>query len=96
MAISSRTVNNTRPLHVGGSGAATWSEETIYSKVATVGPDPHGKVPDPWMHSPDLRARSKTSTGTNQTPGTGLGPLRRGPGYSQWGPRIPRQRIPRP
>jgi hypothetical protein len=76
-------VNNTRPLHVGGSGAATWPEETIYSKVATVGPDPHGKTPDPWMHSPDLRARFKTSTGTNQTPGTGLEPLRGGPGRSQ-------------
>jgi hypothetical protein len=23
--------------------------------VSTVGPDPHGKVPDPWIHSPDLR-----------------------------------------
>jgi hypothetical protein len=47
-------VNSNRPLHVGGFGAATWPEETIYSKVATVGPDPHEKVPDPWMHSPDL------------------------------------------
>jgi hypothetical protein len=61
---------------VGGSKAATWPEETIYSKVTTVGPNP-------WMHSPDLRARFKTSTGTNQTPGTGPEPLRRGPGYSQ-------------
>jgi hypothetical protein len=42
-----------------------------------VGPDPHGKVPDPWMHSPDLRAKFKTSTGTNQTLGMGPGPLRR-------------------
>jgi hypothetical protein len=61
---------------VGGSGAATWLVETIYSKVATVDPDPHGKVPDFWMHSPDLRARFKTSTGTNRTPGTDPGPLR--------------------
>jgi hypothetical protein len=76
-------VNNTRPLHVGDSGAATQPKETIYSKVAIVGPDPHGKVLEPWMHNPDLRARFKTSTGTNQTPGTGLGPLRRGLGYSQ-------------
>jgi hypothetical protein len=29
-------MNNTRPHHVGGSGAATWPEETIYSKVTTV------------------------------------------------------------
>jgi hypothetical protein len=79
----SRAVNNTRPLHVGSSGAATWPEEMIYSKVATVGPDPHGKVPDPWMHSPDFLAGFKTSTGTNQTSRTGPGPLRRGPGYSQ-------------
>jgi hypothetical protein len=51
-------------------------KETIYSKVVTVGPDP-------WMHSLDLWARFKTSTGTNQTPMTGPRPLRRGPGYSQ-------------
>jgi hypothetical protein len=61
-----------------------------------MGPGPHEKVPDPWMHSSDLWARFKTSTGTNKTPETGPGPLRRGPGYSQWGPGIPRQRIPRP
>jgi hypothetical protein len=67
---------------VGDSEAATWLEETIYSKVATMGPDPHGKVSGPWMNSPDLRVRFKTSTGTNQTPGTGLGPLRGGPGHS--------------
>jgi hypothetical protein len=88
VAISSHAVNSTRPLHVGGSGAATWPEETIYSKVATVGPDPHGKGPDPWMHNPDVRARLKTSTGTNQTHGTGPRPLRRGSGYSQWGPGV--------
>jgi hypothetical protein len=33
-------VNSTRPLHVGGSGDATWPEEMIYSKVAAVGPTP--------------------------------------------------------
>jgi hypothetical protein len=65
---------------VGGSGAATWPEETIYSKVATVGPDPHEKVLDPWMHSLDPRARFKTSTGTNQTTGTGPGPPQEGSG----------------
>jgi hypothetical protein len=67
-------VNSSCPLHVGGFRAAMWPEETIYSKVATVGPDPHGKVLDPWMHSPVLRARFKTSTGANQTPRTGLDP----------------------
>jgi hypothetical protein len=50
-------------------GAATWPEETIYSKVSTVVPDPYG--------------RCRTPRYTNQTPGTGPGPLRRGPGYSQ-------------
>jgi hypothetical protein len=43
--------------------------------MATVDPDPHGKVPDPWTHSPGLRARFKTSTDTNQTLGTGPRPL---------------------
>jgi hypothetical protein len=88
-------MNNTRPLHVGSFGAATWPEETIYSKVVTVGPDPHEKVPDPRMHSPDLRARFKTSTGTNQTPGTGLGPLR-GSGPLTVGSLDPKAKIPRP
>jgi hypothetical protein len=74
-------VNSTRPHHVGGSGAATRPEETIYSKVATVGPDPHEKVSDPWMHILDLRARFKTSTGTNQTPEMGPKPLRGGGGF---------------
>jgi hypothetical protein len=81
---------------MGGTGAATWPEETIYSKVAMVGPDPHKEVPDPWMHTPDLRARFKTSTGTNQTPGTGPGPLRRGPDRPRQGPGIPRQEILKP
>jgi hypothetical protein len=74
-AISSRVVNNTQPHHVDDSGVATWPEKTIYSKVSTVGPDPHGRVSYPCIHRPDLRARSRTSTGTNRTPGTGPGPL---------------------
>jgi hypothetical protein len=65
---------------VDGSGAATWPEKTIYSKISTVGPDPHGKVSDPCIYGPDLRARSRTSTGTNRTPGTGPGPLYVGSG----------------
>jgi hypothetical protein len=74
-AISRRVVNSTRPHHVYGSRAAMWPEKTISSKVSTVGPDPHGKVPDPCVYGPDLRARSRTSTGTNRTPGTGPEPL---------------------
>jgi hypothetical protein len=54
---------------VDGSGAATWPEKTIYSKVSTVGPDPHGKVSDPCVYRLDLGARSKTSTGANRTLG---------------------------
>jgi hypothetical protein len=73
--ISSRVVDNTLPHHVDGSGAATSPEKMIYSKVSIVGPDPHGKVPDPCIYRPDLRARSRTSTGANWTPRTGPGPL---------------------
>ena len=75
-------MDSTRPLHTGGSGAATWPEETTYSKVATMGLDSHGKMPDPWRHNPDFLAGFKTSTGTNQIPRMGPEPLRRGPGYS--------------
>jgi hypothetical protein len=39
--------NSTRPHHVDGSGTATWLEKMICSKVSTVSPDLHGKVPDP-------------------------------------------------
>ena len=46
-AISSRVVNSARPHHVDGSGAATWLEKTIYSKVSTVGLDPMGKCRTP-------------------------------------------------
>jgi hypothetical protein len=49
-------VNNSAwPHHMGGSGAATWPEKVIYSKASTVSPDPHGKVSDPWIYSPDLQ-----------------------------------------
>jgi hypothetical protein len=39
------------------------------------GSGPRGKVSDPCIYRPDLRARSRTSTGANRTPGTGPGPL---------------------
>ena len=68
-------VNNTRPHHMDGSGAATWLEKTIYSNVSTLDSDPHGKVPDPCIYRPDLRVRSRTSTGANRTPRMGSGPL---------------------
>jgi hypothetical protein len=42
--------NSTRPHHVGGSKAATWAEKMIYSKISTMSPDPHGKVPDPSIY----------------------------------------------
>jgi hypothetical protein len=67
--------NSTRPHHVDGSGAATWPEKMIYSKVSTVSPDPHEKVSDPCIYRPDLRVRSRTSTGANRTPKMGSGPL---------------------
>jgi hypothetical protein len=68
-------VNSTRPHHMDGSGAATWTEKMIYSKVSTLGPDPHGKVSDPCIYRPNLRVRSRTSTGVNRTPRMGSGPL---------------------
>jgi hypothetical protein len=74
-AIFSHVVNSDRPHHVESSRAATWPEKTISSKVSIVGPDPHGNVPDPCIYRPDLRVRSRTSTGANRTPGTGPGPL---------------------
>jgi hypothetical protein len=40
-----------------------------------VGPDPHGKVPDPCIYSPGLRVWSRTSTCANRTPRMGSGPL---------------------
>jgi hypothetical protein len=40
-----------------------------------VGPNPHGKVLDPCIYRPDLRVRSRTSTGANRTPRMGSGPL---------------------
>jgi hypothetical protein len=52
-----------------------WPEKTICSKAPTVGPDPHGKVLDPYIYEPDLRVRSRTSTGMNRTPGMSPGPL---------------------
>jgi hypothetical protein len=36
---------------VDDSEAATWPEKMIYPKVSTVGPDPHGKVSDPYMQT---------------------------------------------
>jgi hypothetical protein len=85
--ISTHVVNNTRPHHVDGSGAATWPEKLIRSKVSMVGPDPHGKMPDPCIYGPDLRAGSRTSAGTDRTPGMGPGPLCVGSGQLSAGPR---------
>jgi hypothetical protein len=68
-------INSTQPHHVDGSGAATWPEKMIYSKVSTVSPDPHGKVSDPYIHRPGLRVMSRTPTGANRTPRMGSGPL---------------------
>jgi hypothetical protein len=53
------------------SQVATRPGKTIYSKVSTVGPDPHREVPDPCTYRPDLRVRSRTSMGV---PGPWDGP----------------------
>jgi hypothetical protein len=73
-AISSRVANSARPHHAYGSGAATWPEKPISSKISAVGPDPHGKVSKPYTYGPDLWVRSKNLHGRARTPGTGLGP----------------------
>jgi hypothetical protein len=72
--------NSTQPHHVNGSGAATWPEKMIYSKVSSVSPDPHGKVSDPYIYRSGLRVRSRTPTGADQTHRMGSGPLRVGSG----------------
>jgi hypothetical protein len=71
---------STRPLHVDGSGAATWPEKMIYPKVSTMSPDPHGKVSDPCIYRLGLRVRSRTPAGANWTPRMGSGPLYVGSG----------------
>jgi hypothetical protein len=35
---------------------------------------PHGRVPNPWIYSPDLQDWSRTSTCASRTPGMGSGP----------------------
>jgi hypothetical protein len=79
--------DSTRLLHVDGSGAATWLEKMIYSKVSTVSPDPHRKVSDPCIYRPGLRVRSRTPTGANGTPRMGSGPLHVGSGPLMAGSR---------
>jgi hypothetical protein len=59
----------------------------IHPKVSTVGLGPHGKVPDPCMYRPDLRAGSRTSADIDRTPGTGPGPLCVGSGPPSAGSR---------
>jgi hypothetical protein len=74
-ATSSHVVNSTLLHHVDGSGVATWLGRTIYSKMPTVGLDPHGKVSDPCTCRSDLRARSRTPAGATRTPEIGPRPL---------------------
>jgi hypothetical protein len=50
---------------VDGPSTATWSEKMIHPKVSTVGSGPHGKVPNPCMYRPDLRAGSRTFADTD-------------------------------
>jgi hypothetical protein len=72
---------------MGGFGAATCPEKVIYSKASTVSPDPHGKVPDPWIYSSDLQV--------------GPGPPRVRTGPLEWDPdplygvRAAHSRVPR-
>jgi hypothetical protein len=68
-------MNNTRPHHVGGSGAATWPEETIYSKVATVVPDLLDAQPGPPGEVQDLHRYKPDPWNGSRTPQGGSGPL---------------------
>jgi hypothetical protein len=56
-----------------------------------VSPDPHGKVSDHWIYSPDLQVWSRTPTCTDRTPRMGSGPPPPpggGRGAPRWGPRV--------
>jgi hypothetical protein len=64
-------------------------EKVIYSKASTVGQDPHGRAPDPWICSPDPQGWSRTATCTSQTPRMGSGPL-------PYGVRAAHNGVPRP
>jgi hypothetical protein len=67
-------------------------EKVIYSKASIVSPDPHGRVPDPWIYSPDLQGWSRT----RYTPGMVLGPPRMGfelPTMGSQGPRTEHTRA---
>jgi hypothetical protein len=91
--------NSTRPHHMDGSGAATWPEKMIYSKVSTVSSDPHGNVPNPYIYRSSLRVRSRRPGPPRAQTGP-LGwvpdPSVWGTGHSQQGPGVLGQRIPRP
>jgi hypothetical protein len=52
-----------------------------------VGPDPHGKVLDPYICGLNLRAGSRTSAGIDQTPEMGPRPLCVGSGPPSAGSR---------
>jgi hypothetical protein len=69
---------------VGGSGAATWPEKVIYSKASIVSPNPHGKVLDPWIYSPDLQLGPGP-------PRVWTGPLEWDPDPPVWGPDRPQK-----
>ena len=69
-------------------------EMTIYSRLSTVGPDPHGEVPDPCTYRPDLRVRTRTSTGVPGPLGQAPDPSpMQGPGHAQQGPRTKHARA---
>jgi hypothetical protein len=65
--------NSAWPHHMGRSRAATCPEKVIDPKASTVSPDPHGRVPDPWIYSPDLQDWSRTSMCASRTPRMGYG-----------------------
>jgi hypothetical protein len=84
-------VHSSAQLHqMGGSEAAMCPEKVIYFKASTVSPDPHGRVSDPWIYSPDPQGWSRTSTCVSRTPGMESGPFRMGSGPPTIGSQGPR------
>jgi hypothetical protein len=75
---------------MGGSGATTCLEKGIYPNASTLSPDPHGRVSNPWIYSPDLQGWSRTFTCASRTPRMGPGPPHMGSGLPTMGSQGPR------
>jgi hypothetical protein len=66
------THGSTRLRRVVGSRDATWPEEVMHSRTSSVGPDFHGRVPDPCTYNPDLRVRPGAPRASEPNPLDGI------------------------